>query len=262
MGEKINFIQIIARDMFVKTKRRQNKIEAFGVFDKDGLIEKSFSLAKNALKSSYFNYMKNLLKNIYVHNININAFLNANTFIFHKIKSVVFEHKRDLETVRNSFENEFLDIINLFLIDEEIPENTNRNRILIREYFNCFPNLNDPKIIQLLDKLKETETDRLVANYMNISMHAEKIGIKKKQGKEEIKNMLENDVIDPIKERIPYIALSYILLKYMGLLGDNLFKKLSQDFEESYKRIEDKTFEELKIIINKVYDNIMKKCII
>ena len=48
----------------------------------------------------------------------------------------------------------------------------------------------------------------------------------------------------------------------MGLLGDNLYKKLSEDFEESYKRIEDQTFEELKIIINKVYDNIMKKCLI
>ena len=45
----------------------------------------------------------------------------------------------------------------------------------------------------------------------------------------------------------------------MGLLGDNLYEKLSQDFEESYKRIENKTFEELKIVINKVYDNIMKK---
>lgn len=97
---------------------------------------------------------------------------------------------------------------------------------------------------------------------MDMNMKAENIGIRKKQQKEEIKNMLEKDVIDPIKKRIPYIALSYILLKYMGLLGDNLYKKLSSDFEESYKRIEDKTFEELKNIINKVYDNIMQKCMI
>ena len=46
----------------------------------------------------------------------------------------------------------------------------------------------------------------------------------------------------------------------MGILGDNLYLKLSDDFEESYKRIENKTFEELKIVINKVYDNIMNKC--
>ena len=96
---------------------------------------------------------------------------------------------------------------------------------------------------------------------MDINLKAEKdFGIKKQQGKEEIKNMLAKDVIDPIKERISYIALSYILLKYMGVLGNNLNKKLSDDFEESYKRIENKTFEELKIVINKVYDNIMKKC--
>ena len=138
MGEKINFIQIIARDMFVKNRRRQNKIEAYGVFDEDGLIQKSFDLAKNAIKSSYFNYMKNLLKSIFVHNINLKAFLNANIFIFYKIKSVIYEQKKDLEKVRNSFENEFLDIINLFLINDEIPDNTKRNKILIQEYFNCF----------------------------------------------------------------------------------------------------------------------------
>ena len=77
-----------------------------------------------------------------------------------------------------------------------------------------------------------------------------------------IENMLEKDIIDPIKNRIPYIALSFILFKYLVLLGDYLFKKLSEDFEESYKRIEDQAFEELKILINKVYDNIMKKCLI
>ena len=66
MGEDINFIQIIARDIELKTKRKKNNvIEAFGVFDEDGLIQKSFEFAKNAIKSSYFNYMKNLLKNIF-----------------------------------------------------------------------------------------------------------------------------------------------------------------------------------------------------
>ena len=104
--------------------------------------------------------MKILLKSIYVHNINLKAFLNANIFIFFKIKSVIYEQKYDQEKVRNSFENEFLDIIHLFLIDEEIPEYTKKNKILIKEYFNCFPDLNDPKILQLLDKLKETETDK------------------------------------------------------------------------------------------------------
>ena len=81
----------------------------------------------------------------------------------------------------------------------------------------------------------------------------------KKQEKEEIKDMLEKDIINPIKDRISYIALSYLLLKYMILLGETLYKKLSQDFEESYKRIENQSFEELKNVINSVYDNIMKK---
>ena len=264
MGEDINFIQIIARDMEVKTKnkkRKPNIIEAFGVFDEDGLIKKSFDFAKNAIKSSYFNYMKNLLKNIFVHVINFKAYLNANLFIYEKIRSVIYEEKKTLSEVRNSFEKEFLDIINLFLIDEEIPDYTNKNKILIKEYFNCFPNLNDPKLVQLVDRLREVESDKLVGNYMDINLKAEKrLGIKMSQGKDEIKNMLNKDIIDPIKNRIPYIALSYILLKYMGLLGDNLYKKLSDDFENGYKRIEDKTSEELKIVINKVYDNIMKKC--
>ena len=65
MREDINFIQIIARDMELKTQRFKTNLPAFGVFDKDGLIQKSFEFAKNAIKSSYFNYMKNLLKNIF-----------------------------------------------------------------------------------------------------------------------------------------------------------------------------------------------------
>ena len=73
--------------------------------------------------------------------------------------------------------------------------------------------------------------------------------------------MVEKGVIDPVKNRIPYIALSYILLKYMGILGDYLNKKLYQDFEESNKRIENKTSEALKNVINKVYDNIMEKSV-
>jgi hypothetical protein len=46
----------------------------------------------------------------------------------------------------------------------------------------------------------------------------------------------------------------------MSLLGENLYKRLCGDFEESFKRIENKTSEELKLVINKVYDNIMSKC--
>lgn len=204
--------------------------------------------------------MKNLLKNIFVNLINLRAFLEANLFIVDKINKVIYEQKKSLEEVRNSFEDEFLEIIKLFLIDKEIPEYSKKNKILIKEYFNCFPNLNDPKLINLVDKLKEAESDKLVLNYMDLNFEAEKkFGIIKKQGKKEIKDMLNKDIIDPIKNRISYIALSYLLLSYMGLLGDNLYEKLSQDFEESYKRIENKTFEELKIVINKVYDNIMKK---
>ena len=263
MGNDINFIQIIARDIEIKIKNKNKKpniIEAFGIFDEERLIEKSFELAKNAIKSSYFNYMKNLLKTIFVSDINVKAYLTANIFILRKIKSVIYEKEKSLEEIRNTFEKEFLDIINLFLIDKEIPEHTAKNKILIKEFFGCFPDLNDPKIKQLVDNLKEKESEELIANYMDINLTAEKdFGIKKQQGKVEIKNMLAKDVIDPIKERISYIALSYILLKYMGILGDNLYLKLSDDFEESYKRIENKTFEELKIVINKVYDNIMNK---
>ena len=46
----------------------------------------------------------------------------------------------------------------------------------------------------------------------------------------------------------------------MSLLGENLYKRLCGDFEESHKRIENKTSEELKLVINKVNDNIMSKC--
>ena len=66
------------------------------------------------------------------------------------------------------------------------------------------------------------------------------------------------EIIDPLKEQIPFIALSYALLKYLEFLKEKLYKKISKDFEESYKRIEDLTFEELKNIINEVYDNIIK----
>ena len=114
----------------------------------------------------------------------------------------------------------------------------------------------------MIDKLKASETDKYIGNYMDINLQTEKnLGIKKQQGKEEIKDMVEKGVIDPVKNRIPYIALSYILLKYMGILGDYLNKKLYQDFEESNKRIENKTSEALKNVINKVYDNIMEKSV-
>ena len=49
------------------------------------------------------------------------------------------------------------------------------------------------------------------------------------------------------------------ILHYL-ILCENLNKKLLNDFEESYKRIESKTSEELKFFVNKVYDNIIKKC--
>lgn len=91
--------------------------------------------------------MKNLLKNIFVNLINLRAFLEANLFIVDKINKVIYEQKKSLEEVRNSFEDEFLEIIKLFLIDKEIPEYSKKNKILIKEYFNCFPNLNDPKLI-------------------------------------------------------------------------------------------------------------------
>ena len=71
---------------------------------------------------------------------------------------------------------------------------------------------------------------------MNMNLEGEKIGIKNKQGKEEIENMLEKDIIDPIKDRIPYISLSFILLKYMELLGDKLIK--------NYQKISKKVIKE------------------
>jgi hypothetical protein len=132
MGEQINFIQIIARDMYVKTKRKTTKIEAYGIFEEDGLIQKSFDLAKNAIKSSYFNYMKNLLKNIFVNNIKMQSYLKTNLLICTKIKSVIHEKNKSLEEIRNNFENEFLDTINNFLIDKEIPDNTIKNKNLIK----------------------------------------------------------------------------------------------------------------------------------
>ena len=121
MGENINFIKIIARDIFIKNKRKTTILEAFGVFDDDGLIKKTFDLSRNAIKSSYFNYMKNLLKNIFVNNIKMQSYLKTNLLICTKIKSVIHEKNKSLEEIRNSFENEFLDIINNFLIDKENP---------------------------------------------------------------------------------------------------------------------------------------------
>ena len=109
-----------------------------------------------------------------------------------------------------------------------------------------------------MEELKKVESSKLVVDYMDIQYKAEEFGIQKKQGIEEIENMLDKDIIEPIRNRIPYIALCYILLKYMGLLSENLYEKLSQDFEQSYKRLENKTSEELQVIINNVYDNIMK----
>ena len=263
MGKDIKFVQIIARDIKIGGKNKNRPpsiIPAFGVFEKeDGLIKISFDSARNAIKSSYFNYMKILLKSIFVHSINIKAFLEANNFISSKINNVIYE-KKPLEEVRNSFENDFLEIFNLFLIDKEISDYKEKNRILIKEFFNSFPNLNDPKLIDLVNKLRENEINKLIEQYRDINESVEKqFGIVKKQEKEEIKDMIEKDIINPIKDRISYIVLSYLLLKYMILLGETLYKKLSQDFEESYKRIENQSFEELKNVINSVYDNIMKK---
>lgn len=260
--ENINFIPIISRDIEIKTGKSKTIIPSFGVFDEDdGLIQLSFKLAKNSLKSSYFNYMKNLLKSIYVNDINLKSYLNTNYFIVSKIKAVIYEREKTLEEIRNNFEKEFLDIIKLFLVDEEIPEYKEENSKLIKQFFNCFPNLNDNKLVSLVNELEKKETESLFGNYMDKNLKAEKeYGIKCQQGKEEIKEMLSKDIIDPIKSLIPNIALSYILLKYMGILCDNLNKRLLEDFEESYKRIENQTSEELKSIVNKVYDNIIKKC--
>ena len=205
IGEDIIFIEIIARDIEIKTKnkRKKNNIEAFGVFDEDGLIQQSFDFAKKAIKSSYFNYMKNLLKNIFVEAINLKAFIKANLFISLKIEDVIYKNKKPLEEVRNNFENEFLEIIKEFLIDKEIPEYREKNKALIKQYFNCFPNLKDPKILELVDNLKKAESDKVIGNYMDLNLKAEKnLGIKKQQGKEEIQNMLDKDVINPLKDRI------------------------------------------------------------
>ena len=260
LGEKIIFIPVIAREIERKSKKnkKQAPIKAFGLFEEeDGLIKVSFDEAKKAIKSSYFNHMKTLLKTKFVNHINIRSFLEANLFIANKIDKILYD-KRALEEVRNSFENEFLEIIKLFLIDKEIPEYIEENKKLIKEYFNCFPDLKDKKLIDLMEELKKIESGKLVADYMDISYKAEEFGIQKKKRKEEIENMLDKDIIEPIKNRIPFIALSYILLKYMGLLSENLYEKLSQDFEESYKRLEDKISDELQVVINNVYDNIMK----
>ena len=263
MGEDINFIQIIAKDIIIKSKNKNKKKptieEAFGVFGKDGLIEKSFEFAKNAIKSSFFNYMRNLLKDIFVNNINYKAWLHSNIYIFYKINKVIIEKKRTLEEVRNSFEDDFLETIKLFLVSKNIPEYTKKNKILIKEYFNSFPNLKDPKLIELIEILSEKESDKFVSNYMEINIKAEaEFGIKNTQKKDDIKKMIKKEVYNPLKKQIPYIALSYILFKYMGLLCKQLYNKLTVDFEESYKRIEEITSNELKNTINKVYDNIME----
>ena len=131
MEEKINFIPIIARNLEIKTKKGTSVIEAYGVFEEDGLIKHSFDLAKKAIKSSYFNYMKNLLKNIFFSNINLKANLNTNSFIIDKIKSLIYNEKKSLEEIKNNFQNDFLNIINLYLIDKEIHEFTLENKELI-----------------------------------------------------------------------------------------------------------------------------------
>lgn len=150
-----------------------------------------------------------------------------------------------------------METIKFFLIDDEVPEYKNKNRILIKEYFNSFPNLKDEKLIELIKTQKEKELDNIIGNYMDFNLQGIEFGIKMK-GKNEVKDMLDKDIIEPIKKQIPYIALSFLLLKYFELLGKKLYEKLGKDFEESYKRIEDTTSKELQKIINKVYDNIMK----
>ena len=259
--DNINFIQIIARDIEIIRRKNKMIIPSYGIFEDDGLIQLSFKLAKNSIKSSFFNYMKNLLKCKCIYEINLKTYLNTNIYMASKIKAVIYEKEKSLEDIRNNFEKEFLEIIKLFLIDEQIPEYIEENKNLINQYFNCFPNLKDNKLVNLVDELKKDNNSSLFANYMEINLLAEKeYGLKRQQGKEEIEQMINKEVIEPIKKQIPNIALSYILLKYMGILCENLNKKLLNDFEESYKRIESKTSEELKFIVNKVYDNIIKKC--
>ena len=93
--------------------------------------------------------------------------------------------------------------------------------------------------------LKEKESDKLILNFIDINLKAEKIlGIKNNLEIQEIQKMLNKEIVEPIKDRIPYIALSYILMKYMIFLRNFLFNKLSEDFEQSYKRIEDIISEE------------------
>ena len=260
MEEKINFIPIIAREIEIKTKKKAIPIEAYGVFEEDGLIKISFDLAKKAIKSSYFNYMKNLLKNIVISNIHIKANINANSFIIDKIKSTIYNRKESLEEIRNNFQNDFLNTISKYLIDEEVPEFALENKELIKKFFNCFPNVNDPKLLNLIDILREKESDKLILNFIDINLKAEKqLGIKNNLEKQEIQIMLNKEIIEPTKDRIPYIALSYILMKYMIFLRNFLFNKLSEDFEQSYKRLENIISEEMKTVITKVYDNIMKK---
>ena len=261
MQEDINYIQIIARNIITRTRRNNNSqiYESFGVFGKDGLIDISFKKAKLSIKSSYFNYMKNLLKEIYVYNINLKAWIKASEYISDKIKKVIFERNQSLEEVRLRFEKIFLEIINFFLICDEIPEYTDKNKEVIKEYFNSFPNIKDNKLIDLIENLKSEKTDTLIGNYMDLNLKGEReYNIKIKQGKNDIKNIINTEIIDPLKEQIPFIALSYALLKYLEFLKEKLYEKISKDFEESYKRIEDLTFEELKNIINEVYDNIIK----
>ena len=96
LGEKIIFVQVIARDMERKSKknRKQDPIKSFGLFEEnDGLIKISFDEAKKAIKSSYFNYMKNLLKKKFVNHINIRSFLEANLFIANKIDKILYDKR-------------------------------------------------------------------------------------------------------------------------------------------------------------------------
>jgi hypothetical protein len=180
--DNINFIQIIARDIEIIRRKNKMIIPSYGIFEDDGLIQLSFKLAKNLIKSSFFNYMKNLLKCKCIYEINLKAYLKMNTYIASKIKAVIFEKEKALEDIRNSFEKEFLEIIKLFLIDEQIPEYIEENKNLINQYFNCFPNLKDNKLLNLVDKLKEDNNSSLLANYMESKLLAEKeCGLKRKQ---------------------------------------------------------------------------------
>ena len=112
----------------------------------------------------------------------------------------------------------------------------------------------------MIDILREKESDELTLNFIKIKSKAEKeLEIEDNLEIEEIQNMLNKEIVEPMKDRIPYIALSYILMKYMIFLRNFLFNILSKDFEQSYKRLENIISEEMRIIINKVYNNIMKK---